>query len=127
MAAKFRFSSRSVRNLAGVHPDLIAVARLGLRLSPYDFVVTEGVRTPERQRELVEAGASKTMHSKHLTGDAFDFALIDRDGRITWDFEKYKEVSKYFKKSAAFLGVKITWGGDWKSFRDGPHIQREES
>jgi len=124
VSAKFRFSRRSLKALAGVHPDLIAVARLGLRLSPHDFVVTEGVRSIDRQRELVEAGASRTMHSKHLTGEAFDFAVLI-NGRVTWDFARYREVAHEIKRGAEFLGVSIKWGGDFKSFRDGPHIQLE--
>lgn len=126
MAAGYKFSRRSLRNLRGVHPDLIAVARLGLRLSPHDYMITEGVRTIERQRELYAAGASHTMHSKHLIGDAFDFAVII-DGVITWDFNLYRDVADEIKRSAEFMGTKITWGGDWQSLRDGPHIQREDT
>ena len=29
------------------------------------------------------------------------------------------------KQAAKELGVNIVWGGDWKSFKDGPHFQIE--
>ena len=56
----FRLSERSIKRLDGVHPRLAALVREAAALSPVDFMVTEGVRTPERQAALVRAGASRT-------------------------------------------------------------------
>jgi peptidoglycan LD-endopeptidase CwlK len=69
---KRRFSNRSLNNLKGIHPDLRRVIDRALQDSPLDFVVIEGLRTLERQRQLVAAGASRTMNSRHLTGHAVD-------------------------------------------------------
>lgn len=118
----FRFSSRSLRNLEGVHPDLVAVAHRALELTEIDFLVTEGLRTREKQIELVRAGASRTTRSRHLTGHAIDIAAWVA-GEVRWDWPLYAEISRAFKQAAAELKVPIVWGGDWKSFRDGPHYE----
>ena len=118
----FRFSSRSLRNLEGVHPDLVAVAHRALQLTEVDFLVTEGLRTMEKQIELVRAGASRTTRSRHLTGHAIDVAAWVAGG-VRWDWPLYEELSKAFKQAAAELKVPIVWGGDWKSFKDGPHYE----
>ncbi len=68
----FRFSQRSENNLKGVNPALVQVVRRALELSIVDFGVTEGLRTVERQKELVAKGASQTMNSRHITGHAID-------------------------------------------------------
>ena len=118
----FRFSSRSLRNLEGVHPDLVAVAYRALEITEIDFLVTEGLRTREKQLELVRAGASRTTRSRHLTGHAIDIAAWVAGG-VRWDWPLYEELSRAFKQAAAELKVPIVWGGDWKSFRDGPHYE----
>ena len=118
----FRFSSRSLRNMEGVHPDLVAVAHRALEITEIDFLVTEGLRTREKQIELVRAGASRTTRSRHLTGHAIDIAAWVAGG-VRWDWPLYEELSRAFKQAAAELKVPIVWGGDWKSFRDGPHYE----
>jgi len=120
----YRFGQRSKDNFKGVNPDLIGIAYRALQLSPHDFGITEGLRTIERQRELFAAKKSQTMNSRHLTGEAIDFAVW-KGGTVVWDFPLYQEVAEAFKRAAAEYGLKITWGGDWK-FRDGPHIQLEK-
>lgn len=118
----FHFSSRSLRNLEGVHPDLVAVAHRALQVTEIDFLVTEGLRTREKQIELVRAGASRTTRSRHLTGHAIDVAAWVA-GEVRWDWPLYEELSRTFKRAALELKIPIAWGGDWKSFRDGPHYE----
>ena len=120
----FNLSARSLANLEGVHPDLVRVVKLAITLTPIDFVVIEGLRTKERQRQLVNAGASRTMNSRHIIGQAVDLAAYV-DGEIRWDWPLYPKIAKAFKQAAAELGHKITWGGDWPRLRDGPHFQIE--
>lgn len=122
MADHFRFSRRSLRSLEAVNPRLVRVAQTALRLSDVDFVVTEGRRSLARQQALVKAGASRTLRSKHLTGDAIDVAAIV-DGQIRWDWPLYGRIAEAFKEAARLEGVEITWGGDWPRFRDGPHFE----
>ena len=118
----FRFSTRSKRNLEGLHPDLIAVAHRALELSPLDFVVTEGLRSITRQKQLFAAGASKTMNSRHLTGHALDVAALVA-GQVRWDWPLYAQISAAFKQAALERGVALIWGGDWASLKDGPHFE----
>jgi peptidoglycan L-alanyl-D-glutamate endopeptidase CwlK len=106
--------------LYGVKPQLVAIV-LGAGVEA-DFVVTCGLRSKEDQAVAVATGRSQTMHSNHLTGDAVDLAVW-KDGRVSWDFEEYVKLSKVVKAVALRHGVKITWGGDWHTLKDGPHFE----
>lgn len=117
-----RYSKRSLGNLKGIHPDLRRVIDRALQESPLDFIVIEGLRTMQRQRELVATGASKTMNSRHLTGHAVDLLPIGKDGPA-FDWPLYDKLGPAVKSAADAEGVEITWGGDWTKFRDGPHFQ----
>lgn len=118
----FRLSTRSRTRLLGVHPALVAVVEAALTRSSIDFMVTEGLRTPERQAALVKAGASRTQKSRHLTGHAVDVAALI-DGQVRWDWPLYGRIAEAFKSAAADLKTPIIWGGDWTSLRDGPHFE----
>lgn len=120
--AKFILGKRSTDNLAGVHPQLVAVVKRALELSPVDFTVIEGVRTKERQAELMKQGFTRTLNSRHIIGEAVDIVPLPVDWKNPKPFEL---VAEAMKKAAEELGVKITWGGDWKSFVDLPHYQIE--
>jgi peptidoglycan L-alanyl-D-glutamate endopeptidase CwlK len=121
MTPPFVFSARSERRLKGVHPDLVRVVRRALELAPIDFSIVEGVRTKKRQAELVKAGASWTMNSRHLTGHAVDIAPYIA-GQIRWDWPPFRVLSITMKTAAIEQGVPIIWGGDWK-VKDGPHFE----
>ena len=118
-------NERSEKNLVGVNPDLVRVVRKAALLladGPLGFVVTEGLRTKERQEQLVAAGASKTMNSRHLTGHAVDLAATV-GGEIRWDWPLYRTLADLMKSAAEIEKVDIVWGGDWLTFRDGPHFE----
>lgn len=118
----FALGQRSLDRLKGVHPDLVKVVKRAIQLTPIDFTVTEGLRTTERQKQLVAAGASQTMKSRHITGHAVDLAALV-DGEVRWDWPLYAKIAKAMKDAATELGVPIEWGGDWKTLKDGPHFQ----
>ena len=119
----FRFSARSLARLEGIHPDLVAVMHLAIERTPIDFTVLEGLRTRERQRELVREGKSWTMNSRHLTGHAVDIAPLV-NGKIDWaDGSNFYCLADVVRAAAAELGVPIEWGGNWKTAKDGPHFQ----
>lgn len=118
----FRLSQRSRAALQGVHPDLVAVVEAAIELTPVDFMVTEGLRTAARQAELVRAGASRTLNSRHLTGHAIDVAAWV-DGQVRWDWPLYPRIAEAFKAAAERRGVQLIWGGDWPRLRDGPHFE----
>lgn len=121
----FKFSSRSKERLKGVDEKLVDVIETSLMESPYDFGITEGLRTIEKQKEYVKAGKSQTMKSYHLRGKAVDI-VVYKDGKVTWDLKYYKEVADVIKSVAKSKGVRVTWGGDWKTLVDGPHFQIED-
>jgi len=120
----FSFSKASLNKMNGVDSKLINLMKEAIKESPYDFGITEGIRTLKRQKELFAEGKTKTLKSYHLTGKAVDIAVWV-NGKITWDFKYYKEVADHIKEIARKLGYVITWGGDWKTFKDGPHFQIE--
>ena len=118
----FVLGRRSLERLDGVHEDLVRVVKRAITMTRVDFGVTEGLRSEERQRELFAAGASFTMNSRHLTGHAVD--LIAYIGsRVSWDWPLYDQLCNAMKMAALEEDVTVEWGGDWKSFRDGPHFQ----
>lgn len=118
----YKFGTRSYSNLVGVHPDLVKVMEEAIHNSPHDFSITEGLRTATRQQRLVDEGKSKTLNSRHLTGHAVDIVVLDA-GKANWEFAYYKEVADHIKKVAAKNGVALVWGGDWVTFKDGPHFE----
>ena len=121
----FQLTHRDRSRLVGVHPHLVQVITEAAAVSPERFVVLEGLRTMERQRELFAKRATRTLNSRHLTGHAVDIApLLDEDGdgdvEISWHWEHYYPLADLIKRVAGHLGIPITWGGDW-TFKDGPH------
>jgi len=129
----FALSRRSEARLVGVHPDLVAVVRRAIQITEVDFGVLEGVRTIERQRELVARGASQTMNSRHLTGHAVDlYAWVpDKYGKpgVSWEAGHYTEIARAMFNASGWIGseylngVQIEWGGHWRWFKDLTHFQ----
>ena len=120
--AKFKLSKRSLDRMVGVHPQLVAVVKRAIEITEVDFVVLEGLRTRERQVELVAKGASKTMNSRHITGHAVDIGAWVA-GTVRWDWPLYYKLADAMKQAAKELSVDMEWGGDWRTFKDGPHYQ----
>jgi hypothetical protein len=115
----YQLGKKSKKKLEGVHPDLVKVVERAIEITEQDFTVLEGLRDIERQRELVNTGKSTTMNSRHLTGHAVDLAPWP----ISWEWEGFYPIADAMKTAADELGVSLEWGGDWKSFPDGPHFQ----
>ena len=115
-------SRKSLDRLAGVHPSLVRVVKRAIEITTVDFAVLEGVRSKSRQEQLVKAGASQTMNSRHITGHAVDLGAYV-SGSVRWDWPLYHKIADAVKQAAAELGVPIEWGGDWRTFKDGPHFQ----
>lgn len=118
----FVLSKKSLDRLTGVHPDLVRVVKRAIEITTVDFAVLEGVRSKSRQEQLVKAGASQTMNSRHITGHAVDLGAYV-SGSVRWDWPLYNKIADAVKQAAAELGVPIEWGGDWRTFKDGPHFQ----
>ena len=118
----YKLGAQSELLLRGVHPDLVKVIRRAIQISKIDFKVLEGVRSVARQRELVKKGASQTMKSRHIHGFAVDIAPFV-EGQVRWDWPLYYTLAATVKQAAKDVGVPVEWGGDWKTFKDGPHWQ----
>lgn len=118
----FKLSQKSLDRLVGVHPHLVDVVKRALELSEVDFTVLEGVRSVTRQEQLLKSGATTTMKSRHITGHAVDLGAYVA-GQVRWDWPLYDKVASAIKSAAKELNVPIEWGGDWKTFKDGPHFQ----
>lgn len=132
----FKFSKNSLKKLEGLHPNLQNFFRELIKISPYDFSITQGVRTAEEQNKLYQQGRivpgkivtncdGYKLKSNHQTksdgfGHAGDIAVLVNN-RIIWEEKYYKEVAM----AARILMQKynIEWGGDWKSFKDLPHFE----
>ena len=108
----FELSERSLSKLEGVNQNLVLVVKEAITLTKVDFGVICGLRTQEEQEALVAKGASQTMKSKHLEGNAVDL-MAYLDGRGTWELNVYDEVAAAMKQAARELEVTIRWGGAW--------------
>lgn len=122
-AGDYQLSDRSLKRLDGLHDDIVKVVKRAIEITPIDFSVGEGLRSITRQKELYQQGATKTMNSRHLTGHAVDLFALDEDGKVTWEWKYYYPLAEAVKQAAKEVGVTIEWGGDWNSFKDGPHYQ----
>lgn len=116
--------NRSAKNLEGVKPSLVKVITLAKERR--DFVVTEGLRTVERQKQMVKEGKSQTMNSKHITGDAVDIYCG------SWDPKDFLPALIEIYKAGQELGVKLRFGCNWANnpetktttrFKDWPHVE----
>lgn len=123
-----QLSARDKQRLEGVHPDLVRVVARAAETTDVPFMVVEGLRTRERQAQLLKQRKTTTMNSRHLTGHAVDLvplADVDGDGdtEISWRWHDYFRLAPVVKAAAVELGVSLEWGGDWRDFKDGPHWQ----
>lgn len=126
----FRLGHKSLQNLQGVHAHLSAVVDRAIELSEVDFTVFEGLRTRERQAQLVAKGASTTMNSRHLVGkDGFGHAvdLVPLvDGQPRWDWPLCYKIAEAMWAASMELGVPIRWGGVWdRTLADLAHADME--
>lgn len=109
----FTLSQRSLGRLDGVNNKLHSVVTTAIGLTNVDFGVTCGLRTEKEQEDLVARGASKTMKSKHLTGDAVDVVAYI-GSRISWELNLYDDIADAFKEASVREGVGIKWGASWQ-------------
>lgn len=123
LVSNVKLSKASLDKLASIKEPLRQVCMKAFETMPFDIQVLEGIRTVERQKELVAKGASKTMNSRHLTGDAVDLAPYPIDWK---DLGRFKTMSEHMYAAANELGIKIKWGGEFNGFYDGPHFQLEK-
>jgi peptidoglycan L-alanyl-D-glutamate endopeptidase CwlK len=120
--SKYKLGAKSLKNLEGVQKDLVRVVRRAIALTTMDFTVFEGRRSLAQQKKNVAAGVSWTLNSKHLTGHAVDLVPYI-GGKPTWSWAGCRQIAVAMKAAAKELGVTITWGGDFRKNKDGPHFE----
>lgn len=109
----FQLSTRSLTKLQGVDERLIAVVRRAIEITTVDFGVVEGLRTPERQIELFEKGASQIREGgKHVEGKAVDLMAYVGD-RGSWELNLYDNIADAMKQAAIENNVAVRWGAAW--------------
>lgn len=137
-----KFSHRSIDSLKGVHPNMVKLMTESIKETPFDFTITEGVRTVERQKQLYAQGRTtkgiivtnvdgvkkKSNHQPKSDGyghavDLYPFyngsvQVSDKDV-----IPRLKSISTHIKSVAECLGIGLTWGGDWKNPYDPPHFE----
>lgn len=125
-----KLTASSLAKLKGVHPALVRVVNrcaADWKDTELTWIITCGPRTVAEQKVLVAKGASKTMNSRHIPGKdgyskAIDFAAV-LNGKLKWDWPLYAKIAAAFKAAASKELVPIEWGGEWRTFKDGPHLQ----
>tara|TARA_R110002020_G_scaffold260917_1_gene475279 strand:- start:10 stop:408 length:399 start_codon:yes stop_codon:yes gene_type:complete len=105
-----KFGKRSKDRLKGVDDKLQNV--LNEVVKYFDITIIEGLRSQERQNELVKQGKSKTKFGKHVQGKAVDIAPYPIDWKARDDFHY---LGGFMLGMAASMGIKIRWGGDWNA------------
>lgn len=108
---------KSLAKLKGVHPRLVQVVKRAIVLTKQDFAVTDGLRTAEQQRVLVQKGASETMLSKHLKqrdgwGHAVDLVPWINGGP-RWEWEPIWNIAHAIDQASTELNVNLVWGAVW--------------
>ncbi|EBH4196631.1 M15 family peptidase [Listeria monocytogenes] len=118
------YYSRSLANVNKLADNTKATARKLLDWSEsngIEVLIYETIRTKEQQSANVASGASQTMRSYHLVGQALDFVMA-KGKTVNWGGYRSANAKKFIAKAKA-LG--FTWGGDWDGFVDNPHLQFE--
>lgn len=108
----FKLSKRSISRLEGVDSRLVEVVNIAIQVTKVDFGVIEGLRTVDRQKELVASGASQTMNSKHIKGIAVDL-MAYIGPRASWELTLYDDIADAMKIGAQEAGVAVKWGAAW--------------
>lgn len=116
---RYALGRKSLRELEGVHPDLVKVVHMAISTTEADFSVHDGLRTEAEQREYVATGVSHTMKSKHLKqadgyGHAVDLVPYI-NGKLRWEWPPIYKIFKAVREAADKLGVPIRWGGCWQT------------
>lgn len=101
-------NKKSLDILSKVNQNLASVMRIGI-----GYQVIEGLRTIEKQAEYVKSGASKTMDSRHLTGEAVDIACFSPEGIYHKELKPYIKAAQSVQAAAKTLKVSVTWGAIW--------------
>lgn len=117
----------SLKNLNGVHPDLVRVIVRAIQITKYDFGVSEGERTLAKQKQEVAEGDSSTLDSLHLEQDDGFSHAVDIfgyvNGKADYSSKVMNKIAQAMFTAAIDEGVQLEWGGFWQKPKDKPHWQ----
>lgn len=122
-----KLTPKDEQRLKRAHPDLAKVVRRAAEITTVPFTILQSDRTLAEQRENVRKGVSKTMKSRHLISPdgfvrAVDIAPLEGT-KASFAWPLYHKLAPIMKQAAKDVKVPVEWGGDWKTFKDGPHWQ----
>jgi len=107
----YKLGKRSKEKLEGVDERMVSIVRYAVSVTKQDFSVICGLRTRREQEALVKKGASKTMNSKHLDGNAVDLMAWIDGGR--WELNLYDEIADAMAEAARAIDTAVKWGAAW--------------
>lgn len=107
----------SLKNLEGVHPDLVWVVGYAIKITEQDFTITDGLRTKDEQAEYVRRGVAQTMLSKHLIqedgwGHAVDLVPWI-NGKARWELPACYKIMEAMRRASFEHECLLRWGGAW--------------
>lgn len=120
----YTLSETSLKMLKGVHPNLVNFMTELIKISPWNFKVTAGVRTAEEQNRLYQKGRTapgtkvtnvdgyklKSNHQVKFNGLGYaaDIGVLVKEKVKVSVMENGKEIEKEVEK--------IVYKGSWKDF-----------
>ena len=121
----------SLKRLENVEPVLVSIIKEAIGRVSMNVQIAEGSRSYEQQKKNVAKGVSQTLKSKHIDPDgagpkkarAVDVAIIDAEGKYVTNLKHYRAFANVVLQVAKEKGVKVVWGGNWKTLVDGPHFE----
>jgi peptidoglycan L-alanyl-D-glutamate endopeptidase CwlK len=108
----FALGKASQAKLDLVRPQLARVVRRAITITTADFTVFEAMRTLATQKEYLRRGVTKTLNSRHLTGDAVDLVPWVSGGP-RWEWPPIYNIAAAMREAAVIEGVALRWGGVW--------------
>lgn len=125
-------SAAAIAKLDGAHPALAALVKKAAQVCTVPFTVGEVTRTIERQKQLVAAGASTTMNSRHIPSKDGKSRAVDLTalvgGQPSWDWTLYYHIAEAMREASIALITPLEWGGVWdKQMREYADPQAENA
>lgn len=121
------FNKATLKEIQGLHPELLQVVQLAREISKTPFEVVPGnggIRSQAEQKHLKHAGKSHATFGRHTVGYAIDLVPVDKNGRVNFnDAEGFEHIRSAMEAAANKLGIPIQWGGNWKRLVDKPHFE----
>lgn len=122
------FDYRTEKQLLSLDPQFRKKIRIFLskaRKEGIDLRLVEGHRSCERQNKLYAQGRTapgqivtkakcgQSPHNYKKAGDVYEF----KNGKVLFENPNWDRIGELAVESG------LEWGGNWKSFKDRPHVQ----